>query len=608
MPDQLCLLYAESDEAFARTIRDGLLGGGVHCRVPSENAPGGPESKVAVAKALQGCSLALVVFSGNAEASQWVRLGMARAAEQRIPVIAVVIEAVTFSDSLNRLVSPGNIVDASSPPLEKHLPQLVEIVQRFLRSPGVGGPQGGGGRKAAGQDEDQSVDRGSTELEMPWQVDFVVEEGPQKGRVLTFSEHDTFIIGRGDDAHYQLEDRYFSRHHFMIEVNPPDCHLLDMGSTNSTRVNGQKVRQADLEDGDRIQAGRTTIRVRIEKAGEDPVHGWLSTTTVPTADARKDLDIGTTPGLGTPAAEKRPRTPPARAEPKRPKMAAEPRDAAMPKRIGHCRILRELGRGGMGVVYQALDERSGQHLALKTVLAGAAASRKALEQFFREAGILRDLEHPNIVRFRDVGESQGTIYITTDYVQGANASQMLCELGAPMPVARAVRIVCQLLGALDYAHAKGFVHRDIKPSNILLSSAKGREQAILTDFGLARAYQASRLSGITMSGEVKGTAAFLAPDQILNFRDAKPSADIYAAGATLYHLLTGQYTHELPLLFVDQIAVILAEEAVPIVSRRRDLPPSLSEVVHKSLARKPEDRFLSAAAMLKVLYPFSAQA
>src|SRR5439155_19533887 len=135
-------------------------------------------------------------------------------------------------------------------------------------------------------------------------------------------------------------------------------------------------------------------------------------------------------------------------------------------------------------------------------------------------------------------EANGLTYLAMDFGLGTDAAGILKQHG-PLPRPRAVGLVCQLLEALEYAQAKGFVHRDIKPANLLVTKVNGREVVQLADFGLARVYQTSRLSGLTMNGDIGGTLPFMAPEQILNFREAKPPVDQYAAAATLYNLLTG---------------------------------------------------------------------
>ena len=133
----------------------------------------------------------------------------------------------------------------------------------------------------------------------------------------------------------------------------------------------------------------------------------------------------------------------------------------------------------------------------------------------------------------------------------------------------------------------------------------GREEVRLADFGLARVYQASHLSGLTVTGDIGGTLAFIAPEQITHYREAKPPVDQYAAAATLYNLLTGQYIYDLPREIPRQLALILNEDAVPITDRRAGLPSALAAVVHKGLARDPGDRHPDVKAFHDALQPFS---
>jgi serine/threonine-protein kinase len=267
----------------------------------------------------------------------------------------------------------------------------------------------------------------------------------------------------------------------------------------------------------------------------------------------------------------------------------------------------------MGVVYLALRLADHAVVALKTIIPAAAGTREQVERFLREARVLRELNHPNIVAFREMGESFGQLYFAMDFVRGTDAARLLKENGGPLPVGRAVRLVCQLLDALAYAHARRFVHRDIKPANLLVISSpapaagKSDEVAKLADFGLARVYQASQLSGLTLKGSMGGTVAFMAPEQVTNFREARPPADQYAAGATLYNLLTKHFIYDLPRQLQQRIGMILQDEPVPIRRRRPELPVGLAEVIHRALAREPEARFTDVTAMRQALLPFARQ-
>lgn len=174
-----------------------------------------------------------------------------------------------------------------------------------------------------------------------------------------------------------------------------------------------------------------------------------------------------------------------------------------------------------------------------------------------------------------------------------------------MSVGRACRIAVQLLDGLAYAHAKGFVHRDVKPSNVLLTTVDGKEHAKLADFGLARAYEASSLSGLTMTGVAGGTPHFMPPEQVKDMRSAKPPADIFSAGATLYRLLAGAYPYPPAAKIEQMLRQILDSEPTPIAAHRSELPGPLCAAIHRSMARNPTDRFPDASAFAEAIAPFA---
>jgi serine/threonine-protein kinase len=485
------------------------------------------------------------------------------------------------------------------------------------------------------------------------QVVLTVVEGPHAGKAFTFEEHDNFIVGRSSCAHFRLprKDEYFSRVHFMVEVNPPYCRLMDMGSRNGTFVNGRRVRQpVDIRDGDIIEGGNTKIRVAIDLAGLNEPAFFTSSPAVrsrpedfgagPSLDisarpgvSRDDarpIEFGPGPSLDLSGASSQPANPPSLEAGSGPAsdmattVPAEPpgsgrwpdatrrvlpadyrvRIAGRPQEVPGYLIVDEIGRGGMGIVYLAVCEADGTAVALKTIKPDKAAGAGDLERFLREASILRELRHPHIVAFREMGEAGGELFFAMDYVPGVDVARLVKNVGEPLEIKRAVRLISQLLSALEYAHGRGFVHRDIKPANLLVAEIDGRETIKLADFGLARTYQSSRLSGLTMTGELGGTVAFMPPEQITNYREAKPPADQFAAAATLYFLLTSQCIHDFPLEISQQLLRILQHDAVPIRERRPEVPPGLAAVIHRALDRNPEKRFPHAAAMRKALGPW----
>jgi serine/threonine-protein kinase len=445
-------------------------------------------------------------------------------------------------------------------------------------------------------------------------VTLTVTAGPHKDRVFMFAGHDTFLVGRSKRAHFRLpvKDRYFSRVHFLVEVNPPHCALLDMGSRNGTYVNGERVTRRALNDGDQVRAGRSVLRVAIAEVPPQPA---------PAAEATATFAGGPTLGTATPSA-----SPPAGPTPGPCRVCGGPvaalplsfppgpfalclrcqeQIAGRPQPLAGYRLVRELGRGGMGVVYLAVRHADGGPVAVKTVTPAASGAGTALERFLREAGILRELDHPHIVAFREMGEANGLLYFAMDYVRGTDAGRLLQRQG-PFAVGRAVALACQALEALAYAHARGIVHRDVKPSNLLVTEEGGREVVKVADFGLARVYQASQLSGLTLAGDVGGTVAFMPPEQITEFRAARPPADQYSAAATLYALLSGACCYDFPTDLNQQLLKVLHERPVPLRDRQPGIPARLAAAVHRGLAREPAERWPDVTAFREALRPFEA--
>ncbi len=428
-----------------------------------------------------------------------------------------------------------------------------------------------------------------------------VTQGPHAGNTFSFNRHDTFLVGRSRRAHFRLprKDMYFSRIHFLVEVNPPQCRLMDMGSRNGVYVNGARVQLAELKDGDEIRAGRTVLRVAYRPSDSTILYPVQSAPAPPDVPAPVPLAaVESCPACLTALPE--PKPPPA--------LCSNCREIAdrQSQVVPGYEIVRGLGRGGMGVVSLAVRHMDGTAVALKTIQPVGPTSKRDVERFLREANILRQLAHPCIVAFREMGHSGDFLYIAMEFVRGQDAGKMLTEHGT-LPVVRAVRYLCQLLHALQFAHERGFVHRDIKPRNLLVIAQSGGELIKLADFGLAKVFRENKLSGLTLQGDIGGTLPFMPPEQLSDFRTARPAADQFAAGATLYNLLTGKYLHEFSNVLERNLLMVLEGKPVPMLKRRPDLPKALAAAVERATAREPEKRFASVAAFREALLPFARE-
>jgi serine/threonine-protein kinase len=258
----------------------------------------------------------------------------------------------------------------------------------------------------------------------------------------------------------------------------------------------------------------------------------------------------------------------------------------------------------MGVVYLAQNNDTGRKVALKLIAPETAAARSAVDRFLREMSVISQLKHPNIVEWLEQGTTRGRFWFAMEYVAGPNLEALAEARRGRYPIHQACRMAYQVLKGLEHAHGLGFVHRDIKPENILLGQTDNGLVAKISDFGLAKSYRSIGLSGLTFSGEMRGTVPFMPPEQMLDFKKVLPSGDLYATAATLYYLVTGHYIYENVGEGGDVIRMLLEETPVPIRQRRADVPAALEAVLMKGLAREPADRYPSATALRQALRPF----
>jgi uncharacterized protein (TIGR03067 family) len=285
-------------------------------------------------------------------------------------------------------------------------------------------------------------------------------------------------------------------------------------------------------------------------------------------------------------------------------------------RVAGYDILGELGRGGMGVVYQARQRGLDRLVALKMILAGAQAGAEELVRFQAEAAAVARLRHPNIVQVYEVGEAEGRPFFSLEYVEGGSLAARLG--GTPQPAGDAAELVETLARAVHYAHQQGVVHRDLKPANILMVSGgvvRGEgspdtthhsplttHQPKITDFGLAKRLDSD--AGQTRSGAIVGTPSYMAPEQA----DGKgtpvgPAADVYALGAILYELLTGRPPFK-AATGLDTVLQVVTEDPVPPRRLQPKVPRDLETICLKCLQKAPGKRYPDAQALADDLRRF----
>jgi len=511
---------------------------------------------------------------------------------------------------------------------------------------------------------------------MPPKIVFEITEGPLAGQQHTFDERTTCILGRMPDCNLRLpsdqDHRTVSRHHCILDINPPDIRIRDFGSRNGTFVNGELIGkrdkdmtpeegqrmefpEVDLKEGDQVRLGAstTTFRVRVQV----PVYCAECSVEIPEgerAQAERAPGVFQCSICRARAEQQGRRKPPHRQQ----RICAhcgknvegEVGDARQGEYLcAECRvspsviiadllrqaesgeqelrdidgytILRELGRGGMGAVYLAQRQSTGDQVALKIMLPQVACDEKARAMFLRETTNTRALRHRNVVQLHDAGCSQGTFFLTLEFCNGGSVDKLMEQRGGVLSIDEGIQIITQVLDGLEYAHhaeiphvrlangqygqGHGLVHRDLKPQNIFLenmsrTSAGGKLVAKVGDYGLAKAFDTAGLSGLTRSGSVMGTPVFMPRQQVRNFKYAKPEVDIWAAAASLYAMLTGSVPRDFPRR-TDPWQIVLSTEPVPIQQRNSSVPRRLAQVIDQALQDSGELHFKSAADLKRAL-------
>ncbi|MDQ1287910.1 MAG: eukaryotic-like serine/threonine-protein kinase [Actinomycetota bacterium] len=440
-------------------------------------------------------------------------------------------------------------------------------------------------------------------------VVLTVIRGPLDGQEYLATERTTWVLGRSRDCDPRLPDdpdhRTVSRHHCLLDINPPQVRIRDFGSLNGTRINGTVIGRRrtgqtpedaaadsypehDLKDGDELRLGDTVLRIKIR--GSEPTMpqeivpaGVAAAFSVgdPDAAVRSLFGSGGRPGRH------------ALLDPGIDHLVGPPADL-----MGY-EVVREIGRGLLGAVFLARHVRTDHEIALKVMLPQVTAAPEVSARFLREIEATRGLHHDHIAVLGSAGEHDRVFFFASEYCAGGNLEDLLVRNDGSLPVDAAVPIFLQALDGLENAHRFGVVHRNLNPRNIMFTGGDA-PVVKLGDFSLAKAFDQAGLSGLTRTGATAGKPYFLPRNQVIDFRRTGADVDTWAMAACLYQALTGTYPRDFTS-DRDPWLAILTQDAVPIRRRAPGLPDRLAQVIDHALRETPSIGFASASALRDAL-------
>ena len=273
---------------------------------------------------------------------------------------------------------------------------------------------------------------------------------------------------------------------------------------------------------------------------------------------------------------------------------------------GKYELLRLIGEGGMGAVYEARHVEIRQKVALKLLHFQLARDQEIRQRFFREAMSAGEIGHENIIEMHDIGRDvTGSIYLVMEMLKGESLAERVRRAGA-MDVSQAADIMLQTLDALHASHAKGITHRDMKPENVFLCRLGGRDDFVkILDFGIAKVKDPEDGEALTRTGAMLGTACYMAPEQIAGDREADHRMDIYACGIILYQMLAGRVPFDSTSVHTV-IYKIMNEDPPPLSEFRSDLPAELEQMVRRAIERNRDHRYQTVADFANALTPYGS--
>jgi len=384
--------------------------------------------------------------------------------------------------------------------------------------------------------------------------------GPDKGRTFVLTLGETLRVGRGQATPTRLNDPHVSRVHCELQVEAGGVTVVDAGSAGGTFVNGKRMSQQRLQPGDVIQIGTTQLQLHSDDAAE---HTTLA---------------GPLPKP-------------------RPAAAAPPLDKLTGQTVSHYEVGPVLARGQTGFVFQARDTKDDRTVAFKVLQPEFSKDEDEMQRFVRAMKTMLPLRHPNLVALYNAGKTGPYCWIAMEYVEGESLTQVIQRIGIAgmLDWQHALRVAVHVGRALDFAQQHQIIHRNIAPPNILVRTED--KVAKLGDLMLAKALEGTMAQQITRPGELIGDVQYMSPERTRGTADVDGRSDIYGLGATVYALLTGRPPFAGGTLTETILKIRQAEPEKP-RKFAMSIPSLFEGVVLKMLAKRPEDRFQTAAELL----------
>ena len=396
---------------------------------------------------------------------------------------------------------------------------------------------------------------------------FLVVGGPDKDRVIVV-QNGVNLMGRKEEALYKLNDPRASRFHCEIELKGEFVIIRDKGGSGGTIVNGTKITEHMLKNGDLVQVGESLMR--FQSQAQAPMTG---TTTI------RDL------------------AQPAEYDPQATEQLAE----MSGRTLAHYRIGEEIGKGESGMTFKAVDTHDNRTLALKVMQPAFSKDEDEMQRFVRAMKTMMPLRHPNIVQLYSAGKSGPYCWVAMEFVDGDNMTEVIKRIGIAgmLDWKYAFKVGVHIGRALEYAHGQGIIHRGVTPPNILLRSSD--KQALLGDLMLAKALEGTNAKQVTKPGELVGDVNYMSPERTRGTGEGVDGrSDLFGLASTMYALLTGKPPFA-GATMVETITRIRNAEPLKPTTFQMGIPGLFETTILKMLAKRPDDRFQTAGELVREL-------